>query len=235
MYVQTQRRFVWPTPGEVFYPESDGKPMAESTLQYRWIVLLIENIRKLFAHDPNVFVAGDLLWYPVEGRVDVSLAPDCMVTFGRPQGDRSSYKQWQEGGMPPQVVFEVLSHSNTPVEMMDKLRAYERYGVEEVYYYDPESHDLKAWLRQGDQLAPVSQVEGFASPRLKIRFWPGVGDMKIERPDGTAFESFIEVSERAQRERERAEQAQVHSQEQRQRSDRLAEKLRGLGMDPDAI
>ena len=48
MSVQTHSRRVWPTPGEVFYPESDGKPMAENTLQYRWIVLLIENIRNLF-------------------------------------------------------------------------------------------------------------------------------------------------------------------------------------------
>ncbi len=242
MSVQTQSRFVWPTPGEVFYPESDGKPMAENTLQYRWIVLLIENIRNLFAHDPNVFVAGDLLWYPVEGRVDISLAPDCMVTFGRPQGDRRSYKQWQEGGMPPNVVFEVLSPSNTTVEMMDKLRTYERYGVEEVYYYDPERGELRAWLRQGDQMTPVGQVEGFQSPRLQIRFWPGAGEMKIERPDGRAFESFNEVASRAQREHQRAEQerqraqeARRHAQEQGQRSERLAEKLRGLGIDPDTI
>src|SRR5688572_521934 len=122
MSVQVQPPRVGPTPGEVFYPESDGKPMAENTLQYRWIVLLIENVKNLFAQDPNVFVAGDLLWYPVKGRVDISLAPDCMVAFGPRQGDRGCYKQWEEG-TPPQVVFEVLSPSNTESEMMDKLRA----------------------------------------------------------------------------------------------------------------
>lgn len=102
MTIKLHPRRFGPQPGEVYYPESDGKPMAENTLQYRWIVLLIENIRGLFLHDPNVFVAGDLLWYPVEGRVDLSLAPDCMVVFGRPAGDRGSYKQWEEEGVGPQ-------------------------------------------------------------------------------------------------------------------------------------
>ena len=95
-----------------------------------------------------------------------------MVAFGRPQGDRPSYKQWEEGGIAPQVVFEVLSPNNTALEMTDKLRAYERYGVEEVYYYDPDRNELRAWLREGDQLKQVDAVDGFQSPRLKIRFWP---------------------------------------------------------------
>ena len=241
MSVQSHSRRVWPTPGEVYYPESDGKPMAENTLQYRWIVLLIENIRNLFAQDRNVFVAGDLLWYPVEGRVDISLAPDCLVAFGPPQGDRRSYKQWVER-TPPHVVFEVLSPSNTTGEMMDKLRAYERYGVEEVYYYDPDRCELRAWIRQGEHLTPVAQVEGFVSSRLKIRFWPNADGMKIERPDGTAFETFNEIAERANRAQERAEherqlaeQARRQMQEEKQRSDRLASKLRAVGVDPDSI
>lgn len=227
MSVQLHPRRIWPKPGEVFYPESDGKPMAENTLQYRWIVLLIENIRNMFAHDPSIFVAGDLLWYPIEGRADISVAPDCLVAFGRPQGDRGSYKQWEEGGTPPHVVFEVLSPGNTTIEMLDKLRAYERYGVEEVYYYDPGRGELRGWTYQDGQLNPVTHVEGWQSPRLKIRFWPSSSGMKIERPDGSFFESFNEIAERAQREGERADK-------ERERADRLAEKLRSLGLDPEA-
>jgi Uma2 family endonuclease len=242
MSVQVHPCRFGPQPGEVYYPESDGKPMAENTLQYRWMVLLIENIRNLFAQDPNVFVAGDLLWYPVEGSPKISLAPDCMVVFGRPAGDRGSYKQWEEGGLAPQVVFEVLSPGNTPIEMTDKLSDYERYGVEEVYYYDPEQNELRAWIRQGGRLTAVNQVEGFQSLRLKIRFWPTAGGMKIERPDGSAFESFAEIVERAETERRRAEQESQRAEQQSQRAeaeqrraDRLAEKLRSLGIDPSGV
>ena len=53
---------------EIVYPDSDGKPMAENTLQFRWIVTIKEGLEQAFRHRPDVFVAGDLLWYPVEGK-----------------------------------------------------------------------------------------------------------------------------------------------------------------------
>ncbi len=43
------------------YPESDGQPMADNTLQFQWIVLIKENLETLFRDRPDVFVAGDLL------------------------------------------------------------------------------------------------------------------------------------------------------------------------------
>jgi Uma2 family endonuclease len=45
------------------------------------------------------------------------VAPDVMVVFGRPKGERRSYRQWQEGNIAPQVVFEILSSGNTLKEM----------------------------------------------------------------------------------------------------------------------
>ncbi len=101
------------TPSQkVFYPDSDGKPMADNTLQFRWIVTIKEGVDALFCQDPDVFVAGDLLWYPVEGEPKIRIAPDVLVAFGRPKGERGSYRQWEEGGTAPQVVFEILSPGN---------------------------------------------------------------------------------------------------------------------------
>src|SRR5687768_4537540 len=117
----------------IVYPESDGQPMAENTLQFRWIVTIQGGLDALFANDPNVFVAGDLLWYPVDGEPTIRQAPDAMVVFGRPKGERGSYRQWEEGGVAPQVVFEVLSPGNRAGEMTRKSLFYERYGVEEYY------------------------------------------------------------------------------------------------------
>ncbi len=52
----------------IIYPDSDGQPMADNTKQFRWIVGIKENLELLFSNNPDVFVAGDLLWYPVEGK-----------------------------------------------------------------------------------------------------------------------------------------------------------------------
>ena len=47
-------------PRKVHYPTSDGMPMADNTLQFRWIAILKWNL-------DHLFVAGDHLIYPVEG------------------------------------------------------------------------------------------------------------------------------------------------------------------------
>jgi hypothetical protein len=75
---------------EIVYPDSDGKPIADNTLQFRWIVTIKEGLDWVCRDQLDVFVAGDLLWYPVEGKPSICQAPDAMVAFGRPKGDRGS-------------------------------------------------------------------------------------------------------------------------------------------------
>ncbi|MBF2034273.1 MAG: Uma2 family endonuclease, partial [Leptolyngbyaceae cyanobacterium T60_A2020_046] len=125
-------------PDNVLFPDSDGQPTADNTEQFRWIVTIKENLEILFAQDPLVFVAGDLLWYSVRSPLLPPTAPDVLVVFGRPKGRRGSYRQWQEDNIAPQVVFEVLSPSNTRTELERKFQFYETYGVEEYYIYDPD-------------------------------------------------------------------------------------------------
>ena len=84
------------TTNQIIYPDSDGQPMADNTKQFRWITVIKSNLDWLFQNEELVFVAGDLLWYPVEGNPKYRVAPDAMVVFGRPKGDRASYKQWEE-------------------------------------------------------------------------------------------------------------------------------------------
>ena len=155
---------------DIIYPDSDGQPMADNTKQFRWIVLLKENLECLFANDPQVFVAGDLLWYPVEGRPDIRVAPDVFVVLGRPKGDRGSYRQWQEENITPQVVFEILSPGNTIKEMAKKLQFYNRYGVQEYYIYDPDRQELTGLQRLADELTVIEEIDNWKSPLLGIGF-----------------------------------------------------------------
>ncbi|NEQ41011.1 MAG: Uma2 family endonuclease, partial [Okeania sp. SIO3I5] len=75
---------------EIIYPESDGLPLAENTIQFRFITTIVGGIAGIYKDDPNVFIAGDLFWFPKEKQPDIKQAPDVMVVFGRPQGDRGS-------------------------------------------------------------------------------------------------------------------------------------------------
>ena len=226
---------------EVYYPESDGKPMADNTRQFRYIVTIHSGIADLFAGDPNVFVAGDLLWYPVEGSNTIRVAPDVMVAFGRPPGDRGSYLQWKEENIPPQVVFEVLSPGNTFTEMHNKLRFYERHGVEEYYLYDPDNGELSGWLRSDRGLEEIPEMEGWVSPRLGVRFSLEGRELALFRLDGSRIDTYTEVRsqlaierQRVEEERQRVEEERQRAEEERQRADRLAERLRALGVDPES-
>jgi len=228
-------------PDRLLYPDSDGKPVADNTLQFQWIQMLQGNLDGLYRHNPEVFVTGDLLWYAQEGDPAVCVAPDVFVAFGRPKGYRGSYRQRQEGGVAPQVVFEVLSPSNTEDEMDQKLQFYDEHGVEEYYLYDPEAVQLSGWLRRGRRLRPVARTHGWVSPRLGIRFDLSGGELTIYRPDGGRFLTFTELMEqqelavrRAEEERLQRESAEKAAAEAKQQRDRLAAKLRELGVDPDA-
>jgi Uma2 family endonuclease len=197
------------------YPESDGAPMAENTLQFDWIVKIKENLEILFADRPDVFVAGDLFWYPVPDRHVIGpMAPDAMVVFGRPKGPRGSYRQWEEADIGPQVVFEVLSPSNSAKEMRDKLEFYDTYGVEEYYVYDPAHNRLEIWIRQAGQLRPVSHLHGWTSPRLGIRFAVRPETLEIFDPVGRPFASPVELARQAEQERLRAEQERLRAEQE---------------------
>jgi Uma2 family endonuclease len=230
---------------EIVYPESDGKPMAENTLQFQWIVTIKEGLARVFAAQPNVFIAGDLLWYPVEGRPDISAAPDAMVAIGRPQGYRGCYKQWEEGGIAPQVVFEVLSPNNRFPEMVRKLKFYERYGPLEYYLYDPDHNRLDGWQRKAGEFLEIPELHGWVSPTLGISFDTSGGELRILGPDGRPFLSYPELalendqlaaernrfaSERDQIAGERDQIAGERDQIAGER-DRLAAKLRALGVE----
>src|SRR5260370_19228408 len=83
------------------YPDDDGQPMSDNTLQFQWIVTLQGNLDLMYRDDPDAFVAGDLFWYAEEGNPPERAAPDAMVVFGRPKGYRGSYRQWNEAGIAP--------------------------------------------------------------------------------------------------------------------------------------
>ncbi len=244
------------TQTDIIYPDSDGQPMADNTLQFRWIVTIKENLEILFSQDENVFVAGDLLWYPVEGNNKIRIAPDVLVAFGRPKGERGSYQQWKENQIAPQVVFEILSPGNRPQEMMRKLLFYQQYGVEEYYIYDPDDCELMGSRRINEHLEEIENMTGWVSPRLQIRFELTENGLEIYRPDGRKFLTSIELDQRAEQEyqraeqerqraeqeyqraeqeRQRAEEALTQLQQEQQRYQALIEQLRIQGIEPEQL
>src|SRR5262249_26677080 len=92
---------------EVEYPESDGKPMAETDVHRDWMFRIIE-LLKFFFTGKMVYVSGNLLIYYVEGDPKKSVAPDVFVVKNCEPRRRRIFKIWEEG-RGPVFVLEVTS------------------------------------------------------------------------------------------------------------------------------
>lgn len=147
----------WPTivlRPPIDYPESDGKPMAETDTHRKQMVYLIEALDDYFRNDPQVYVAGNLFLYYEEGDPHQVVAPDVFVVKGVPKGDRRTYKLWEEENKGPQVVFEVTSRRTRKEDLGPKKGTYEMLGVQEYFLFDPLGEYLEPplvgyWLEEG--------------------------------------------------------------------------------------
>lgn len=119
------------------YPESDGKPMAETDVHRNLLADLVFTLDNYFQSQPDVYVSGNLLVYYVEGNPAKCFAPDVFVVRGVAKGDRRIYKMWEECVV-PQFVIELTSRKTWREDLQTKWRLYEELGVQEYFIFDPE-------------------------------------------------------------------------------------------------
>ena len=121
----------------VVYPESDGKPMAETEYHRDIMIDFIQMLKHYFRNVNDVHVSGNLLMYYEEGNPRKSVSPDVFVAFGVSKKRRRTYKIWEEGHA-PDFVLEVASPSTYRQDLTHKKDLYASVlGVREYYIYDP--------------------------------------------------------------------------------------------------
>ena len=149
-----------------FYPERDGKPMAETTVHQEAMIELILGLRDRFAADPSVWVAGNLFLYFVEGDPTRVVSPDVMVVRGvEHNGHRRTFKTWEERGRTPDLVVEVSSKSTRREDFRQKFLLYrDELRVREYVVFDPLGEYLRPRLQgfrlEGDDYFAIDPVAG---------------------------------------------------------------------------
>ena len=158
---------------DVFYPCSDGRPMADNMWQADAILNATGDLR---AAHPKALVAADILVYPEEGNRHNRIAPDVLVAFGIGTDKRSSYRVWEEG-KPPDWVLEVASPSTEAKDRRTKGRTYAAMGVPEFWLFDAKGdvYPRGTPLLQGFELVdgeyrplPSKLVDGERMIRSKV-------------------------------------------------------------------
>jgi len=133
------------------------------------------------------------------------------------------------------VVFEIFSPSNRVDQMEEKREFYERYGVEEYYviYPDFPCH-VQGWQRGATRLVAIPKMNGWTSPRLGIRFQFQPTKVAIIGPDGKAFQTPAEIAAERDEQARRADEQTRLARQEHERAEKLAARLRELGIDPNA-
>lgn len=176
------------------------------------------------------------------------LVPDMMLALDVPgvgpdlsQKANRSYFTWVQDGKPPTVVVEVVSNREGG-EDSDKLRKYEVIGVPYYVIFDPwrllSNRMLRIYQFAGAGKGYIEQVGGVLDAiGLGLTLWQGeYEDMKALWLPWTDREGRLipTSAELARRERQRALEAEQHAEQERQRAERLAARLRELGIEPPA-
>ncbi len=120
----------------IFYPESDGKPMAETEIHRDLMIDFIQILKDYFINE-DVCVSGNMFMYYVEGDPKKFIAPDVFVVCGIEKKQRRIYRIWEEGRS-PDFILEVASPSTFKDDIGPKKDLYESVlRVKEYFIYDP--------------------------------------------------------------------------------------------------
>jgi Uma2 family endonuclease len=191
---------------EIDYPESDGKPMAETPLHMLVAWNTIETLNDWFAPDPMVYIWGNMFLYYVKGKPRKNVSPDVMVVKGVAKDKfRDVFKTWEE--RTPNLIIEVTSRKTKNQDTNRKFAIYrDRLKVPEYFLFDPRGDYIKPRLQgyrlRGGDYQPIKDVDGrFPSKVLglhleavgrELRFWNPASQAwlptKDEKTNGLAAE-----------------------------------------------
>ena len=241
------RTLQWMDQQPDLYPYYEAT-VTESTPHLKSILYLYMVLSHRYSQRSDVFIGANNNIYWEEGNTNEKQAPDVYACFGASNRDRRSYKTWEEGGVVPQVVFEITSRSSKTSDLATKKGIYEMLGVEEYYAYDP----LKEYLPQGLRAfrlkrgsyreihPPRSAPFRVYSPRLNLDLEGPVtketGLLRLFEPGSpTALRSYSESElvlagekARADEASAQAEAAQARAEEERARAEQALARVERL-------
>lgn len=206
---------------EIIYPSSDGEPLAE-TYVHLYAILVTLEILKQYLQGQQATVLADQFLYYAQGFPKLRVAPDVMVIFNVAPGGRDNYKIWEEKQV-PSVIFEITSEGTKEKDTGYKKTLYEQLGVKEYWLFDPKGEWIENKLKGYRLVKEIyEEITDNRSEPLQLRLEIESELIAFYREDNG--EKLLAPSELAQVLKETEEKAE-----------RLKQKLKELGVDPDTV
>ncbi|MCX8119982.1 MAG: Uma2 family endonuclease [Oscillatoriaceae bacterium SKW80] len=234
-------------PKDVIFPPSNllsNEPPLETYLHLQQMILLIKCLDWWWKDRNDYFASGNLTIYysPRQRKSEDFRGPDFFVVLGTERRPRSSWVVWEEDGKYPNVIVELLSESTAQTDKNFKKQLYQDiFRTPDYFWFAPESLEFAGFHLVDGIYQPIQPN---ASGRLwshQLGLYLGIHEQKLRffTSEGllvpTPEEAAEAAQQQAQEERLLKEAAQQQAQEERQRAEKLAAKLRSLGIDPDNL
>ncbi|MEM6596714.1 MAG: Uma2 family endonuclease [Cyanobacteria bacterium P01_D01_bin.36] len=217
----------------VVFPPSDlysDEPQLESYLHLQQMVLLLNCLDWLWKDRNDYFSAGNLTVYysPNQKKSEDFRGPDFFVVLGTEKRPRKSWVVWEEDGKYPNIIVELLSDSTAKTDRGLKKQLYQNsFRTPDYFWFDPASLEFQGFrLVDGvyEALAPNAQGHLWSQ---QLGLYLGVHQQ--------ALRFFTADGELVPSTKESAEAAQQQADTERQQKEKLAAKLRELGVNPDEL
>lgn len=229
---------------------SDEPPL-ETKFHLQQIIILLSCLEWLWKDRDDFFAAANMTVYYNSKKIKTRdfRGPDFFVVRDtNPRQDRKSWMLWEEDGKYPNFIVEVLSDSTAQVDRTTKKKLYQDiWRVPEYFWFDPFSLEFEGFsLVNGTYQAIAKDGNGRCwSQQLdlylglhndQLRYFSQNGEL-IPTPEEAAEEAGQQAEiAKAEVETFKAELsvAEEEAQAARAEAEALRQKLRSLGVDPEA-
>uniref|UniRef100_B8HS02 Putative restriction endonuclease domain-containing protein n=1 Tax=Cyanothece sp. (strain PCC 7425 / ATCC 29141) TaxID=395961 RepID=B8HS02_CYAP4 len=211
---------------EIQFPPSDlwsEEPPLETELHLRQLILLVQCLEAWWSNRNDFYAFGNLTIYysPRQRKSEYFRGPDFFVVLGTERKPRKSWVVWEEDGKYPNVIIEILSDRTAQTDRGLKKQIYQDiWRTPDYFWFDPYTLEFAGFELVAGHYQPLQPNEQGWLWSSQLELFLGVqgNQLRFFSPDGQLLPS---------------PQEQVSLE--RNRADRLAAKLRELGIDPAEI
>ena len=211
-------------PEDAIFPPSDllsDEPQLETYLHLQQMILLLKCLEWWWRDRNDFFAAGNLTIYysPRQRKSEDFRGPDFFVVLGTERKPRKSWVVWHEDGKYPNLIVEILSDTTADTDRELKKQIYQDiFRTPDYFWFDPETLEFAGFHLVDGQYQPLEpNSRGYLwSQQLGLYLGIHQEQLRFFTPE----EQLVPTPEEA-------------AEQESQRSERLAAKLRELGIDPD--
>ncbi|NCS80119.1 MAG: Uma2 family endonuclease [Microcystis aeruginosa K13-07] len=224
---------------EVTCPPTDlwsDEPPLESDLHLQQIIILLSCLELLWQEKNDYYASGNLTIYYNEEQLKKRdfCGPDFFVVLDTEKRPRKSWVVWGEQGKYPNVIVEILSDSTANIDRNNKKILYQNtFRTPNYFWFDPNTLELQGFtILEGQYQAISANEQGYLWSE-QLGLYLGIFERKLR------YFSVDVEKEQERQAKEQAllekEQALLEKEQERQAKERLAAKLRELGINPQTI